>query len=209
MPATQVTYSQLTRWGSECVQRFGKIHQLKIVRSAHDECRRLYHSGLVLDVGAGIAKRLQRALGLDQAIYLSLDNDPGGSFDYASFDEIPEGAKFALIVLNQVLEHLTIDESVMMVGNVADHLTDEGYAVISVPNVQHPVRFWGDATHVTAWPYEHLYGLVRHCGLEVVSIARYNKFPLPHNPIKRFVIRTVCDAFRVDWCDSILAVARK
>ena len=40
MPATQITYSQLTRWRSECVQRFGKIHQLKIVRFAYDGCRK-------------------------------------------------------------------------------------------------------------------------------------------------------------------------
>jgi len=204
-----ITYSQLTRWAPECGSRFGRIHQLPIVPSSYSECRRLYHGGKVLDVGAGAAKPLKQALALDDEHYFSLDNDPEGEFNYTSFDEMPPGTNFNLIVLNQLLEHLTIDESVVVMRHVAARLADGGYAVLSVPNMQHPVRFWGHALHITPWPYDHLYGLVRHCGLEVVTVARYNKFPLPRNPIKRFIIRTVCDAFRMDWCDSILVVARK
>ena len=201
--------SQLASWASECSSRFGKIHQLPVVASSYSECCRLYQGGVVLDVGAGVEKPLKHILALDDEHYFSLDNDPNGQFDYTSFNEIRAEVKFDLIVLNQVLEHLTIDLSVSIMRHVTGRLADGGYAVISVPNMQHPVRFWSHALHITPWPYDHLYGLVRQCGLEVLTICRYNKLPLLRNPVKRFVIRTVCDVFRVDWCDSIVVVASK
>jgi hypothetical protein len=209
MSDTTISYTQLTRWAPECVKRFGKIHEIPIILSGYKECRHLYHGGKVLDVGAGVTKPLKQALALDDKNYFSLDNDPEGKFDFTSFGEIPPGMKFDLIVLNQILEHLTIDESVIMIQHVDARLADRGHVFISVPNMQHPVRFWGHALHITPWPYDHLYGLVRHCGLDVVAIARSNKFSPPLNPIKKFIIGTVCEVFRIDWCDSILLVAKK
>jgi len=204
----KISYSQLTRWAPECLERFGKIHKLPIVKSYHSECARIYTGGEVLDVGAGAFKPLKKILAIEEKDYFSLDNDPGGIFNYVSFADIPGEKKFHLIIMNQVLEHLRIDDAFLFLRESGVHLLSGGHAIISIPNAHHPVRFWGDATHATAWPYEHLYGLIRHSGLCVEKIARYNKFPLTRNPLKRFIIHTVCNTFRMDWCDSMLFIAR-
>ena len=198
----------MTQWDSEC-SGFGSIKDLPVVTSSYKECRKLYLGGEVLDVGAGTQKTLQRALKLHDENYFSLDNDPNGVFDYNEIEDIPADKKFKLIVANQFFEHLQIDDCVYTMKALCNFLDSDGRFVITVPNMQHPVRFWGHALHITPWPFEHLYGLVRHCGFMVESIARYNKSSLPRNPFKRFVAKTVCDIFRIDWCDSIIIVARK
>jgi 2-polyprenyl-3-methyl-5-hydroxy-6-metoxy-1,4-benzoquinol methylase len=209
MSVTEISYSQLTKWRSECRKLFGKFDQIRVEQSAGIVCQRLYKGGKVLDVGAGVEKPLKQILGLSDDNYYSLDNDPDGNFNYTKPSEIPPPKKFDLIVLNQVLEHIRIDESVGIMEQISKHLDLQGVIIISVPNSQHPVRFWGDATHITSWPIDDLYGLIRHCGLKVTTIARYNKYPLTRNPLKRFIIKTVCKTFRMDWCDSILIVAQR
>ena len=39
-----------------------------------------------------------------------MDSDPMGSFNYSSFDNVPSKIKFDYIVMNQFLEHLTLDD---------------------------------------------------------------------------------------------------
>ena len=148
-------------------------------------------------------------LRLDNDHYYSLDNDPRGNFDYKAFEEIPRKLKFELIVASQFFEHLTIDEANFIMWNIYHALTDNGLTAITVPNAQHPVRFWGDPTHVTSWPYQYIYSLVKNNKLRIKTVARYTKYKFPRNPIKKYIIRSVCDIFRIDWCDSILVVAQK
>jgi len=199
----------LTQSISENSVRLGSIKDLPVVKGSYTECRRLYVGGDVLDVGAGSRKKLQQALQLPDEKYFSLDNDPDGIFNYNKTEDIPSDKLFKLIVANQFFEHLKIDDCVYVMKALYSCLDFDGQFVITVPNMQHPVRYWGDALHITPWPFDHLCGLVRHCGFMVESIARYNKSSLPRNPFKRFVTKTVCDIFRIDWCDSIIIVARK
>ena len=91
----------------------------------------------------------------------------------------------------------------------AKHMAEGAYLIISVPNVQHPVRWRGDPTHVTPWNYKDLYMLIRYVGLECVEIVRYNKFPGPTSFLDRLVCSIVDRIYRIDWCDSIVAVGRK
>ena len=132
-----------------------------------------------------------------------------GDFDFRLFEEIPTDLQFDLMAANQVLEHLTISDAFTMLRSAYRHLVDGGYLLATVPNAAHPVRQWGDSTHVTPWFMNELYGLVRNAGFQVVSMARYNKYPLTRNPIKRMVVNIVCDVFRVDWCDSLVIVGQK
>lgn len=204
-----ISYNQLVSWAPECFERFGSIDQLPIVRSSYAQCRRLFSGGRILDIGAGVDRPLKTALGTRDEDYFSLDNDPSGQFDYSSFADIPDDVNFQLIVANQFLEHLTVNESAEIIQQVFRFLEPSGNLVLTVPNVHHPTRYWGDAFHITPWPYDHLYGLVRHFGLDVTQIARYNKHAMPRNPITRYIIRAACSVFRIDWCDSILIVASK
>lgn len=208
MDSSQLSWSRLMQFRSECHRRFGSINDLPI-SSVQDELRRLLQPDMrVLDVGAGAHKPFQNAVTRVSRSYFSMDTDPDGTFDFRSFDDVPENVHFDLIMANQVLEHLTVDAAFAMVSAAFRRLSRGGRILATVPNTAHPVR-QRDCTHITAWPANDLYSLLRSAGFGVDSMARYNKFPLTSNPLKRWVIRTVCHEFRVDWCDSILAVGTK
>jgi SAM-dependent methyltransferase len=204
----QLSYNQLTRWRKECNQRFGNIHDVSI-RGPQAELQTLLQpNSRVLDVGAGVDKPLRNTIREPEQRYYSLDNDPDGSFDFASFDDVPLDMKFDVMVANQVLEHLTIDEAYGMLCTAYRHLSEGGHFLATVPSPSHPVRQW-DPTHLTPWPMNDLYGLFRASGFQVSTLCRYNKYPLTRNPFKRLVVNIVCEAFRVDWCDSLMIVGTR
>lgn len=200
-------YSALFKSRQAGFRVFGTIYQLPIVSSAYDFLRRSYHGGRVLDVGAGVDKTLKTALGLPDEAYAALDNDPAGDFDYRSPADIPPDAKFDWIVLNQLVEHLTVAQNFALLEGLRPHLSPAGKLVITTPNIFHPNRFWGDPTHVTPWGHLALYGLVQNCGYEVQAIYRYSKNRRPLDPLTWLVERLMRRLYRIDWCDSILLVA--
>lgn len=201
-----ISWSRLMRWRTECWQKFGSVHDMPVI-SPHQALPGLLHPGSrVLDVGAGAHKPFKAAVTRVTEAYSCLDADPDGIFDFRSFDEIPRDLYFDLAIANQVLEHLHVDEAFSMVRSVYDRLVSGGTFLATVPNAAHPVRQW-DCTHVTPWPVNDLYSLLRSAGFEIVKMSRYNKTPLTRNPLAGWVVRTVCREFRVDWCDSIMAVA--
>ena len=203
------SWSQLTQWRAECNQRFGTIHDLPLL-TPYEEIQSLASQDKpMLDIGAGVHKPLQSAMLLPDDQYFSMDTDPSGDFDFRSFAEMPSELRFSRIVANQVLEHLTVADAFEMLRSARDHLLERGHLILTVPNASHPVRQWGDATHLTAWPMFDLYSIVRNADFYVVNMARYNKVPLTRNPFERVVVNIVCKAFRVDWCDSLMIVAQK
>jgi hypothetical protein len=206
--SVQASWSRLMSWRSECWQRFGGVLDFPI-RSPHEELSRLLSvQKRVLDVGAGAHMPFKGTVLRASAVYYSLDTDPEGNFDFRSFDDISQDLLFDLVIANQVLEHMSVDEAFGVVSSAYEHLCDGACLLATVPNAAHPVR-QRDCTHVTPWPANDLYSLIRGAGFEVVSLTRYNKFPLTKNPMRRWVVQTVCREFRVDWCDSLMAVGRK
>jgi SAM-dependent methyltransferase len=206
----QVSWTRLDYWRKECGQKFGTISELEIIGSPYDEARKLMpKGGGILDIGSGTEKPLLRFLGVPRDQYSSMDVDPDGDFDFHSFDDIPANKKFDMIVANQVLEHIYVDQAFELLRGTRRHLTDSGVLLATVPNAHHPVRQRSTVMHVVAWPFGDLYGLFRECGYRVVKLARYNKHPLGWNPLKRLVVKIVCEKFRVDWCDSVLIAGMK
>jgi len=206
--SVQTSWSRLMRWRSECWQRFGGVPDMPI-RTPQEELQGLLAPGRsVLDIGAGAHKPFQSLVLQAEAKYSSLDTDPEGSFDFRSFEEIPPDLRFDLVLANQVLEHMSVDQAFTSVCSAHNVLVDGGTILATVPNAAHPVRQW-DCTHITPWPANDLYSLLRSAGFQLTAMARYSKFRLTANPLKRWVIRTVCREFRIDWCDSILAVGLK
>jgi len=206
---TGQSWISIMRWRTECFERFGAVLDLPIVRWPDpDLCGILRPGQRILDVGAGAHKPLKKLVAPVTDSYFALDTDPDGEFDYRSFEEIPSGVEFDLVVANQVFEHLSLEHAFQMARSAFGRLTRGGHIFATVPNAAHPVR-QRDCTHITAWPVNDLYSLLRSAGFDVVFAGRYNKHPLTSNPVKRWIVRTVCQEFRLDWCDSILIVGVK
>jgi len=196
------------RWRAECHRRFGSVGDLPL-RSPSDVMPQLLsNNSKALDLGAGAHKPFKPLFESLGVIYFSMDIDPDGDFDFQSFSDVPEGMSFNLILANQVLEHVSVDEAYHMLSQAHERLVVGGIIVVTVPNAAHPVR-QRDCTHVTPWPVNDLYSLLRSAGFQIQLMARYNKFPLTHHPLKRWIVKVVCHEFRVDWCDSVMTIGRR
>lgn len=202
------SWNRLMKWRSECFRRFGSIGNFPI-KTPDDEISSFLQSNTkVLDIGAGANKPFERIIRAVTPLYHCLDTDPGGVFDFRSFSEIPEDLNFDLIIANQMLEHLTVPGAMDVVTSAFSKLNRPGRLVATVPNTAHPVR-QRDISHITPWGANDLYSLLRFAGFEVDGISRYNKFPLTSDPLKRWVVETVCVEFRIDWCDSLMITGTK
>ena len=202
-------YSVLSKGRREAFERFGTIHQLPISRSPYDYLKQVYRGGLLLDVGAGKELYVRQLLGLDETQYASLDNDQSGAFTYTAVQDVPESALFDWMIVNQLLEHLTIDEAYHLLQQLQPHLRPGGQMIITVPNVFHPTRYWGDPTHVTHWSYAALYALGTAAGFKIQHIYRYSKNRGPRDPLTWVVERIIRRLYRIDWCDSIMIIAAR
>jgi hypothetical protein len=203
------TYGFYTDAREECFKIFGSVFDLPITKDITTEFKALFSKDTtVLDVGAAKYKVLQKTFNIAEDKYFTLDIDVDGDFSYHTPSDIPAEQKFDIMYANQLFEHLTIDQSVELVTSLSGHLADGGYFMAAVPNIFHPVRYWGDPTHVTFWDYKGLYMLMKYAGLKTVKIARYGK-KQPEGFIETFVSKIVARLYRVDWCDSMLIIGQK
>ncbi len=206
--SVQHSWSRLMKWRTECYNRFGAVLDLPILAPNEAIIELLQPKNAVLDIGAGAHKPFRPILEKLGTNYFSMDTDPDGDFDFRSFSDVPDEKLFDLVLANQVLEHVSVDDAFAMVSQAYQKLSPGGGIVVTVPNAAHPVR-QRDCTHITPWPANDLYSLLRSAGFEVDSMTRYNKFPLTEHPLKRWIVEVVCKEFRMDWCDSIMAIARR
>ena len=201
-------WGRLMKWRSECYSRFGAISEIPLTSYETELAECLQGKSRLLDVGAGAHKPIKAFVERAGVTYFCLDTDPDGEFDYRSFDEIPESQTFDVVVANQVIEHMGVDEAFDYVYNIFLKLVTGGLFFATVPNAAHPVR-QRDCTHITPWPSNDLYSLLRSAGFEILRLRRYNKYPLTDDPFKRWIVETICQEFRIDWCDSILITGQK
>jgi SAM-dependent methyltransferase len=201
-----VSYSVLSKGRKEAFDKFGSLYQLPIIRSPYDYLRKQFTGGKVLDVGAGADLYVRQLLRLDADSYHSLDNDPDGQFTYRDVKEIPSSRLYDWMVLNQVLEHLTINDTAELLKNLVDHLRPGGMFLATIPNTAHPVRYRTE-THVTPWSYTGLYAICTASGYQVQQIYRYNKDRFPLDPFSWLMEKMMRRIYRIDWCDSIMLVA--
>lgn len=205
----QFYYSNLSKGRKEAVERFGTIFQIPVIRSSYGYLRNNYNNETILDVGAGVDLYIKRMLNLDRNTYFSLDNDLSGTFTFRDIADIPPDKEFYWIVLNQLLEHLSIEETYSLLTSLRPHLHRNGKMVITVPNIFHPIRYWGDPTHVTHWGYAPLYAMCRITEYKVTNIFRYYKRRRLIDPLSWIVERIMRHIYRIDWCESIMIIATK
>lgn len=201
-------WGRLMKWRSECHSRFGSIADIPLASYEEELLGSLAGRSRLLDVGAGAHKPLKAVAERLGISYFCLDTDPDGNFDYLAFSDIPEKATFDIIVANQVIEHMGVDEAFDCVHNVFLKLAPNSLFFATVPNAAHPVR-QRDCTHITPWPANDLYSLLRSAGFEITKLRRYNKYPLTEDPFKRWIVQTVCQEFRMDWADSLLIIGQR
>ncbi|MDP2905337.1 MAG: methyltransferase domain-containing protein, partial [Candidatus Omnitrophota bacterium] len=171
MEKTDISWSNLTRWRTECHNKYGQEFDLPLIQFASPEFQKLlYPESRVLDIGASIAKTHQKFVNQLGQKYYSLDIDPSGDFDFSSFEDIPPEEMFDVMIDHQVFEHISLFSALDLLRSAYQHLHPGGSIIATVPNPAHPVRQWADATHVQHWPYFDLYGLFREADFQVIKM---------------------------------------
>lgn len=173
-----------------------------------DALEKDYKGGRILDFGCGAKKPQQLFVGIDDAKYFTCDSDPSGVFSYDLPVNIPDDEMFEIVTANHVLEHLTFDDGIAVVKELAKHLKPGGIFEICVPNQSHPTRYLSSPVHVTPWNYLNLCAVMQLAGLDPAVVYRHNKFPAP-NIFMRPLVNYLCRTFRIDWADAIYVVGRK
>jgi hypothetical protein len=207
-----VAYDRFVSLCSEAAKRYPSIFALPVAEEPYPYvCRAYterYRGRKVLEFGAGAQKPLQRALALSDDLYHSCDTDVSGAFTFHDLRSIPEANTYAIVLANQVFEHLTFEEGIDAARELCAHVDDDGIIVLSVPNPQHPTRWLSNPTHKTPWGYLNLCALVTLSGLDPTFCARSNKVPGP-KPQEEEMINTISRVFRMDWCDTVYVVGNK
>jgi hypothetical protein len=197
---------------SEVAKRYPSIFSLPVAEEPYPYICRVYaeryRGRSVLEFGAGALKPLQRALAISDDLYSSCDTDASGVFTFRDVHAVPEGNRYAVVVANQVLEHLTFEQGMDAAVALSSHLEDDGIILLSAPNPQHPTRWLSNPTHKTPWGYLNLCALLMLGGIEPVFCARSNKVPGPATRDEE-LIDTICRVFRMDWCDTVYVVGAK
>jgi len=202
-------WSKQFHFREEVHQQYPEIWSLSIVRKRLPFILKYLGEGeSILEIGA-----FNRALGerikkyYPKVLYKSMDIDPTYHHDYFSFSEIHE--TFDMVLLFEVIEHLSREEGREMVRKIYEILKPGGRVILTTPNVYTPGQYWKDVSHETPYHYEELGGLFLSEGFE--SIEMYRLFS---EPFLRYFFRVcLCSPLfqflGIDFTKSILVVARK
>lgn len=190
-------------------QKYPEVWALEIVKKRLPIILKYLRDGeALLEVGASnrdLEGRIKKYY--PKTLYKSLDIDPSYPHDYSSFEEIKEN--FDMILLFEVIEHLTLDEGKEMVRNIHLTLKPGGRLILTTPNVYTPGRYWKDVTHRTPYHYEELGGLLLCQDFEILEICRVFNGPLLSFLTKVYLFSPVFRFLGIDFTKSVLIVARK
>jgi SAM-dependent methyltransferase len=180
--------------------------------------RRAGNKGAVLDIGAGDRRLKQELLDLGfQGIYRSLDIDPLHEHDFYDMDHVQ--GKYNCIVLFDFIEHVHYTVAASYLKKCPDLLTDDGFVVLSTPNIDHYNCLWRtDMTHCQQYPIHHLYALLRIVGFEgKIGLYRifmtWEKQGWKRRLLLEVILTPLMKAFRrisqVDFAQEILVFSYK
>lgn len=202
------SYAEMFDARMACVRRFGSVFDLPVIEDIYSGLPDLLE-GRLLDFGAG-PKSLKNYMSarFPGLSYFSLDADPAYGCDFRCLEDIPDTHRFSLIIANQVLEHLTLEDGLAVVQQLAGMMESGGFFFATVPNTAHPNRFISNCDHKTYLSYVDLQYLCSSARLEIVGLYRYSK-RRPRGWLETFLAAKIGAIYRMDWADSIAVVAKK
>jgi 2-polyprenyl-3-methyl-5-hydroxy-6-metoxy-1,4-benzoquinol methylase len=209
MEKPAVDWSRLFEYRERIHRRYREIWDVPLIKRRKDLFRRTIRAGMdVLDVGAGMrgAKEEMDGLGL-KVSYRSMDIDRSQEHDYYSLDEVSE--RFDVVMLFEVIEHLSLDEGLGFLRRFQDILKPGGAVILSTPNIFNPSRYMRDSSHKTFYAYDELCGLLSMAGFEVEALYRSYNDAFHRYLTKVYLFGWLFRMLSIDYAYSIFAVARK
>jgi SAM-dependent methyltransferase len=136
--------------------------------------------------------------------YKSLDVDRSYPHDYYDLDEVEE--QFDLVVLFEVLEHLSVSEGERLLSDVRCVTSAEGHIVISTPNPHHAHRYFLDLTHKSFYSYEELGAALLIAGYRVEGLYRAYNAPFFQRGFRITLGVLLHRYLGIDFAPSLIAV---
>ena len=205
--ANGIDWSKIRRGRDAASKSLPKITKIPIVKSNRQVISNILKDGdAILDIGAN-DRNLEKDInstGINLS-YFSLDIDKNLPHDY--FDIATIDRKFDVIVALDVIEHMTLIDTVVLFGRIHELLNPSGRVVISTPNVCHPVRFWRDCTHITPYRYDELAGLLISAGFHDIKIYRIKDMKTK-DKLRSWIYRPLLRLLDIDFAPGIVAVAK-
>ncbi|MCD5397814.1 class I SAM-dependent methyltransferase [candidate division NPL-UPA2 bacterium] len=207
MKITQ-SWSKLYQYRRQIKERYPKIWNLKIIKKHFKAILQEVGDGdKVLEIGAynrSLKEEMKNYY--PNASYSSMDIDRETDQDYYSLDEVKE--IFNIILLFEVIEHLTFPEGEEMLKKIAELLKPGGRLILTTPNLYHPNWYWGDATHRTPYRYDEIGGVLLGSGYRVRHIYRVHNDAF-FQKIFRLLLMPLHKYLDSDFAKSILIIAER
>lgn len=205
----EIAWSDLFRHRDEIHRRYPEIWHLTILRKRFPLMLRNIRNGeKVLDIGASdrnLEGRLKKYY--PNLIYQSMDIDQTQLHDYYRLEDIQ--GKFHVVFLFEVIEHLSLEEGIKMLGKIYGLLEKGGRLLLTTPNIFNPSRYWRDATHRQAYCYDELGGILISQGFEIREMYRTYSDAFHRYLFRVYVMAPLHRYLGIDFAKSILIVAVK
>ena len=168
------SWSELFDHRKQIKMRYPEIWDIPLVKKEMDRMMPHLREGIrILEMGAGDRRyeaKIRKTV--PGVTYKSLDIDKKTDQDYYHIGEIEE--TFDLILMFEVIEHLTLGEAAEMFKKIRSLLVKGGTLLLSTPNLYHPNRYF-DITHKTPFRYEDLGATMLMAGFNAIHFYRmYN-----------------------------------
>ncbi len=204
-----LSWSRLFQYRDQIHRRYPQIWDLKLLRKRFPLMLKNIKDGeKVLDIGASNRNLEMRLKGYyPNLIYKSMDVDRKQFHDFYSLEEIQE--TFDVVFLFEVIEHLNLEEGVGLLKRVYELLNEGGRFILTTPNIFNPNRFWRDATHLVAYCYDELGGLLLSQGFSINAMYRTYNDVFHRYLFRVYVMAPLHRYLGIDFAKSILIIATK
>jgi SAM-dependent methyltransferase len=203
-----INWSRVRTGRDAANRKLPPLRCIPMVDSVRSLLLKTFRSGdEILDIGAN-DRNVELLLRTRNAKieYRSFDADHSMPHDY--YDLATIDRQFSLILIFDVIEHLTPTDAAALLSRVWDLLLPAGRILISTPNVDHPVRFWRDCTHITPFRYDELSGFLMESGFTGIEVFRLKKMKIK-DWLRYAIAQPVLRLLDIDFAPGIAVRANR